>query len=82
MDMLTAHMTAVVAEIDVLLAELDEVQYLRTIPGLGWASVAGLRAHVGAITKYQHGRHLIKLAPWSLRRKSLETRRDFQIPNP
>jgi len=62
MDMLTAHMTAVVAEIDVLLAELDEVQYLRTIPGLGWASVAGLLAHVGAITKYQHGRQLIKLA--------------------
>jgi len=62
MDMLTAHMTAVVAEIDVMLAELEEVQYLRTIPGLGWASVAGLLAHVGAITKYQHGRQLIKLA--------------------
>jgi len=52
----------VVAEIDVLLAELDEVQYLRTIPGLGWASVAGLLAHIGAITKYHHGRQLIKLA--------------------
>jgi transposase len=62
MDMLTAHMTAVAAEIDIVLAELEEVQYLRTIPGLGWASVAGLLAHVGAITKYQHGRQLIKLA--------------------
>ena len=61
-DMLTAHMTAVVAEIDVLLAELEEVPYLRTIPGLGWASVAGLLAHVGTITKYHHGRQLIKLA--------------------
>lgn len=62
MDMLTAHMTAVAAEIDVMLAELEEAQYLRTIPGLGWASVAGLLAHVGAITKYHHGRQLIKLA--------------------
>jgi transposase len=62
MDMLTAHLTALVAEIDVVLAELAEVPYLRTIPGLGWASVAGLLAHVGAITKYHHGRQLIKLA--------------------
>ena len=62
MDGLTAHMTAVAAEIDVVLAELEEAQYLRTIPGLGWASVAGLLAHVGAITKYRHGRQLIKLA--------------------
>src|SRR5215510_4529108 len=62
MDMLTAHMTAVVAEIDVLLVDLEEVPYLRTIPGLGGASVAGLLAHVGAITKYHHGRQLIKLA--------------------
>src|SRR5262249_42971072 len=62
MDMLTAHMTAVVAEIDVLLVDLEEVPYLRTIPGLGWASVAGLLAHGGAITKYHHGGQLIKLA--------------------
>ena len=62
MDRLTAHMTAVAAEIDVVLAELAEVPYLRTIPGLGWASVAGLLAHVGAITKYHHGQQLIKLA--------------------
>ena len=62
MDRLTAHMTAVAAEIDIVLAELAEVPYLRTIPGLGWASVAGLLAHVGAITKYHHGRQLIKLA--------------------
>src|SRR5215470_16389308 len=62
MDSLTAHMTAVAAEIDTVLAELEEVPYLRTIPGLGWASVAGLLAHVGTITKYHHGRQLIKLA--------------------
>src|SRR5262250_3421643 len=41
---------------------LEEVPYPRTIPGLGWTSVAGLLAHVGAITKYHHGRPLIKLA--------------------
>src|SRR5262245_44997944 len=55
-------MTAVAAEIDSVLAELEEVPYLRTIPGLGWASVAGLLAHVGTISKYHHGRQLIKLA--------------------
>jgi len=56
------QMTAVASEIDALLAELEEVRYLRTIPGLGWASVAGLLAHVGDIAKYRHGRQLIKLA--------------------
>src|SRR5262245_15579056 len=61
-DALTAQMTVVAAEIDMLLTEIDEARYLRTIPGLGWASVAGLLAHVGAIGKYRHGRQLIKLA--------------------
>jgi transposase len=55
-------MLAVATEIDAVLADLEEARYLRTIPGLGWASVAGLLAHVGAITKYRHGRQLIKLA--------------------
>ena len=62
MDALTAQLIVVAAEIDGLLAELEEARYLRTIPGLGWASVAGLLAHVGAIAKYRHGRQLIKLA--------------------
>ncbi len=61
-DVLTAQMTTVATEVDALLADLEETPYLRTIPGLGWASVAGLLAHVGAITKYRHGRQLIKLA--------------------
>jgi transposase len=61
-DALTAQMLAVATEIDAVLADLEEARYLRTIPGLGWASVAGLLAHVGAITKYRHGRQLIKLA--------------------
>jgi len=60
MDALTAQLIVVAA--DGLLAELEEARYLRTIPGLGWASVAGLLAHVGAIAKYRHGRQLIKLA--------------------
>src|SRR5258708_6803691 len=61
-DVLTAQMTTVATEVDALLADLQETPYLRTIPGLGWASVAGLLAHVGAITKYRHGRQLINLA--------------------
>ena len=35
---------------------------LATIPGLGFASVAGIIAHVGPIARYRHGRQLIKLA--------------------
>jgi transposase len=62
LDGLTTQMLTVAVEIDRLLAELDEARYLRTIPGLGWTSVAGLVAHVGAIAKYRHGRQLIKLA--------------------
>jgi transposase len=62
LDGLTAQMLTVAVEIDELLAEIDEARYLRTIPGFGWASVAGLVAHVGAIAKYRHGRQLIKLA--------------------
>jgi transposase len=62
LDGLTAQMTAVAEEINALLDPLDEPRYLRTIPGLGWASVAGLIAHIGAIAKYRHGRQLIKLA--------------------
>lgn len=61
-DVLTAQMAAVAAKVDTLLVDLEETRYLRTIPGLGWASVAGLLAHIGAITKYRHGRQLIKLA--------------------
>jgi transposase len=62
LDALSAQMLVVAGEIDEVLAELEEARYLRTIPGLGWASVAGLLAHVGSIAKYRHGRQLIKLA--------------------
>lgn len=61
-DQLSAQMDTVRAEVEQQLAGLDEAQYLRTIPGLGWASVAGILAHVGAIAKYRHGRQLVKLA--------------------
>lgn len=61
LDGLTAQMLAVAAEIDVLLDKLEEPRYLRTIPGLGWTSVAGLVAHVGTIGKYRHGRPLTKM---------------------
>ncbi len=61
-DQLTAQMEAIRAEVESLLAGLEEAQYLRTIPGLGWASVAGILAHVGSIDKYRHGRQLVKLA--------------------
>jgi transposase len=61
-DALTAQMAAVQQEVETQLAALDEARHLRTIPGLGWVSVAGLLAHIGNIGKYRHGRQLIKLA--------------------
>jgi hypothetical protein len=49
-------MTAVADEIDVVVAGLGEAQYLRTIPGMGWASVAGLREvlYLPTISCLQH----------------------------
>jgi transposase len=61
-DLLTAQMLELQREIEAQLAELPEAVHLATIPGLGWASVAGILAHVGHIAKYRHGRQLIKLA--------------------
>lgn len=61
-DALTAQMEVLQQEITTQLDGLDEARHLRTIPGLGWVSVAGLLAHIGSIGKYRHGRQLIKLA--------------------
>jgi transposase len=61
-DQLASHMEQLTREIDAQLEALEETRYLRTIPGLGWTSVAGFIAHIGAIDKYQHGRQLVKLA--------------------
>ena len=62
MGHLSDQMEAVSKEIDEILEGIEEARYLRTIPGLGWATVAGLIAHIGCVDKYRHGRQLIKLA--------------------
>ena len=61
-DLLTAQMHELEAEIRRLLEHLNEAQYLATIPGVGWTTIAGVLAETGAISKYRHGRQLVKLA--------------------
>ena len=61
-DLLTDQMAELEAEIRALLPTLEEALHLMTMPGVGWTTVAGLIAEIGAIDKYRHGRQLVKLA--------------------
>lgn len=61
-DALVQQLQTLRAEIQVLLAEIDEAPHLATLPGIGWVSVAGIIAHVGPIDRFRHGRQLVKLA--------------------
>jgi transposase len=61
-DLLCAQLTELRAEIEALLTQIEEARWLATIPGLGFASVAGIIAHVGPVERYRSGRALIKLA--------------------
>jgi transposase len=61
-DLLAAQLERLQSEIEALLVEIEEARWLASIPGLGFASVAGIIAHVGPIERYRHGRQLIKLA--------------------
>lgn len=61
-DLVAAQLEEIQAEIEALLGEIEEARWLATIPGLGFASVAGIIAHTGPIARYRHGRQLIKLA--------------------
>jgi transposase len=61
-DLLSDQLDETAAELEGLLASIEEATYLRTLPGMGLATVAGLIAHIGPIDRYRHGRQLIKLA--------------------
>ena len=61
-DLLTAQLGVVGADLQRLLPDFDEARHLATMPGIGWVTIAGLLAQIGPITKYRHGRQLIKLA--------------------
>ena len=61
-DLLMAQMSQLEAEIRVMLDQLEETSYLRTMPGVGWTTMAGLLAEIGSIGKFTHGRQLVKLA--------------------
>jgi transposase len=61
-DCVRDQMHAVGAEIQEALLGIEEAEYLSTIPGISWATAAGIIAEVGPIDRYRSGRQLIKLA--------------------
>jgi transposase len=61
-DLLEEQMEVLAAKIQQHLATIEEAQFLETLPGIGWVTVAGLIAEIGPIDKYRHGRQLVKLA--------------------
>ena len=61
-DLLTAQLAVVGEDLQQQLAGFEEARHLATMPGIGWVTIAGLLAQIGPITKYRHGRQLIKLA--------------------
>jgi transposase len=61
-DLLAGQLAELRTEIETLLGQIEEARWLASIPGLGFASVAGIIAHVGPIERYRSGRALIKLA--------------------
>src|SRR5262249_51983076 len=61
-DLLSAHLAELELELEQLLATVEEARYLRTLPGVALATVAGLIAQIGPIDRYRHGRQLVKLA--------------------
>jgi transposase len=61
-DALQEQLEEVGKELREMLDGLEEARYLATMPGIGWATVAGLIAEIGPVERYRHGRQLIKLA--------------------
>lgn len=60
-------------ELQELIKETPEYQYLRSVPGIGSATIAGLLAEVGSFMDYESPRQLIKLAGLTLRENSSGT---------
>ncbi len=61
-DLLSDQLDETARDLDAQLETIDEAKQLRTLPGLGLATIAGLIAHIGPIDSYRHARQLIKLA--------------------
>ncbi len=61
-DLAQDQMDDLGSEIQRALNCIEEAEYLSTIPGMSWLTVAGLIAEIGPIDNYANGRQLIKLA--------------------
>ena len=67
-------------EIETLEGELEErisqtadYEYLASVPGIGYSTIAGILSEVGSLTDYESPRQLIKLAGLTLRGNSSGT---------
>jgi len=74
------HYRLVEEEMDTLEVELEELitqtadyEFLASVPGIGHSTIAGLLAEVGSFTDYESPRQLIKLAGLTLRENSSGT---------
>ena len=73
-DFVGDQLEQVGTELKALLDTFEEAQYLATLPGIGWVTVAALIAEIGPFDRYRHGRQLVKLAGLQpSRRQSGET---------
>ena len=62
MDFVSDQLEQVALELQAQLETFHEAQYLSTLPGIGWTTVAALIAEIGPFDRFRHGRQLVKLA--------------------
>lgn len=67
------ELESIEAELDTLITQTTEYEFLASVPGIGHRTIAGLLAEVGSFTDYESPRQLIKLAGLTLRENSSGT---------
>lgn len=69
-ELLFRQMEEIMVYIEDLLSQIPGSKDMKTIPGVGWVTVAGFLAEVGDLTGYNHPQQIIKLAGLNLKENS------------
>ena len=69
-ELLLRQMEEIMVYIDDLVIQIPGSKEMKTIPGVGWVTVAGFLAEVGDLTGYDHPQQIIKLAGLNLKENS------------
>lgn len=69
-ELLYRQMEELMAYIEDLVSQIPGSKEMKTIPGVGWVTVAGFLAEVGDLTGYDHPQQIIKLAGLNLKENS------------